>query len=273
MMIFDRIPFIFRYLIMEVFQNLKQLYSSFDQYLAEKSSPLSDLNIDELVSQVLLPGPFYHYILDSPTLTFDKCSASTQEILGTSLENKSLEVLFERVHPEDIPFVLSCEKYVADFISNKISPDKVTSYKFSYAFRVKGLNGTYRQFLVQNLTVKSTPNGSLLKVLGIHCDISHITNSNNYKLSITGINGEPSYLGININSADASESPATNNPFTIREMDVIRLLLQGYISKEIAEMLNISKETVDSHKKNALRKTKLKNSVQLATYCLQNSLI
>lgn len=45
--------------------------------------------------------------------------------------------------------------------------------------------------------------------------------------------------------------------FTAREIEILRLLAQGKISKEIAEILNISKLTVDSHRKNMINKLRL----------------
>jgi hypothetical protein len=45
-----------------------------------------------------------------------------------------------------------------------------------------------------------------------------------------------------------------NNPFTRREKEVLQLLDQGQSSKIIADELNISKSTVDTHRKNLLKK-------------------
>ena len=193
--------------------------------------------------------------------------------MGISLDNKSLQTLLDLVHPDDFPFVLACEEYVADFLMNKVSPEKVTHYKISYSVREKTKEGIYKQFLVQNIAIQTTEGGKLLKVLGIHCDISHITNSNNHKLSLTGLHGEPSFLGIDILNNYGTLDKQPNNPFSKREIEVIQLMLQGFLSKEIAEILNVSKETINSHKKNALRKSQSKNSVQLVSFCLRNSII
>lgn len=54
--------------------------------------------------------------------------------------------------------------------------------------------------------------------------------------------------------------------FTTREIEILRLLAQGKISKEISEMLQISKLTVDSHRKNMINKLRmLKNDDSIST--------
>ncbi len=60
---------------------------------------------------------------------------------------------------------------------------------------------------------------------------------------------------------------------TNREIEVLRLIVQGYLNKEIAEMLNISLNTVLTHRKNIINKTGIKTVSGLTFYCLRNGLI
>jgi two-component system nitrate/nitrite response regulator NarL len=53
---------------------------------------------------------------------------------------------------------------------------------------------------------------------------------------------------------------------TPKEMEVLAYILGGMIAKEIADAMNISKHTVDSHKKNIMQKTGLHKDTQLAVY-------
>lgn len=50
---------------------------------------------------------------------------------------------------------------------------------------------------------------------------------------------------------------------TSREKEILQLISNGYSSKMIATKLNISEETVVSHRKNLLRKFKAKNTAEL----------
>jgi DNA-binding NarL/FixJ family response regulator len=60
-----------------------------------------------------------------------------------------------------------------------------------------------------------------------------------------------------------------NIPLTDREIEIIQLLIQGKTSKEISEILFISKNTVDTHRRNILEKSNLKNTPELIRLCLQ----
>ena len=48
-----------------------------------------------------------------------------------------------------------------------------------------------------------------------------------------------------------------------REKEVLKLIVQGHTSKKIADMLNISKLTVDTHRKHIQHKLEVSNMVEL----------
>ncbi len=60
---------------------------------------------------------------------------------------------------------------------------------------------------------------------------------------------------------------------TEREIDVLKLIIQEKTSKEIAEQLNISKQTVDTHRKRIMQKTEVKGIIGLVKFAYANDLI
>jgi DNA-binding NarL/FixJ family response regulator len=60
---------------------------------------------------------------------------------------------------------------------------------------------------------------------------------------------------------------------TPREIQLIRLLAEGYHTREIAPKLYISEKTVERHKSNILRKLKVKNTAHLIRVVLEKGLI
>ena len=60
---------------------------------------------------------------------------------------------------------------------------------------------------------------------------------------------------------------------TPREREVIRLIAMEYTGKEIAKELFISQNTVETHRKNLLRKLKVRNTVGLVKYAMKHDLI
>jgi DNA-binding NarL/FixJ family response regulator len=63
------------------------------------------------------------------------------------------------------------------------------------------------------------------------------------------------------------------DPLTKREMEILRLICDGFSSKDISEKLFISINTVETHRKRILLKLNVKNSVGVVKYALENHII
>jgi DNA-binding NarL/FixJ family response regulator len=74
------------------------------------------------------------------------------------------------------------------------------------------------------------------------------------------------------NMLDENSDAAKINSLTIREIQIIDLIKQGYTSLQIAESLEISKATVEAHRYNILKKLKLKNSTSLINFVHENKM-
>ncbi|WP_461788989.1 response regulator transcription factor [Pedobacter sp.] len=58
-----------------------------------------------------------------------------------------------------------------------------------------------------------------------------------------------------------------------RELEIIQLITEEYSNEEIAKKLAISKRTVETHRKNIFKKTKVKSVVGLVMLAVKNNLI
>jgi DNA-binding NarL/FixJ family response regulator len=67
--------------------------------------------------------------------------------------------------------------------------------------------------------------------------------------------------------------PITNSTLTGRETEVIILIALEYSGKEISEKLFISTNTVETHRKNIMKKLNAKNSITLVKFAINNKLI
>jgi len=70
-----------------------------------------------------------------------------------------------------------------------------------------------------------------------------------------------------------SKSTSTKAKLTNRELEIIKLVSEGFMNKEISDKLNISIRTVDSHKSNIMQKLELKSSVDIVKYAIKNNII
>lgn len=66
--------------------------------------------------------------------------------------------------------------------------------------------------------------------------------------------------------------PPTEQPLTEREMEVLKLIAQGYSNREIGERIHLSERTVAKYTSNVLDKLHLANRTQAALYALRKGI-
>jgi DNA-binding NarL/FixJ family response regulator len=69
------------------------------------------------------------------------------------------------------------------------------------------------------------------------------------------------------------KTKTTWDTVTQREREVLKLLAEGYLNKEIAEFLHISVKTVEKHRANIMNKLDLHNASALTAYAIEKGLV
>jgi two-component system response regulator NreC len=67
-----------------------------------------------------------------------------------------------------------------------------------------------------------------------------------------------------------------NDPYeqlTDREREMLKLVVEGYKTRQIAEMLNITLKTVEGHKTSLMKKLGIHNNLELVKYALRQGII
>ena len=64
-----------------------------------------------------------------------------------------------------------------------------------------------------------------------------------------------------------------NNPLTKREQEILKWIAEEYSNSEIADKLFISVRTVETHRKNMMRKLNINNTISLIKYAIKIGLI
>jgi len=227
-----------------------------------KPTNLPQLNFNEIISSVFSVGPSYHYIIDFYDMSIINMSSGFFDAHGIApQEIKHINDILALIHAEDMNFVSKAEKKTLGYIYDTLGAEKFTRYKASYNFRFKKADGSYGLFNHQSLILTLDENSNFIKSLKIHTDISHLTDKNNYKASLIGLMGEPSFLNMEV--LDDRAKLAFENSFSKREIEIIRLIAAGRQTKEIAAQLNIALDTVKAHRKNILAKSGCKNMAEL----------
>ncbi|SHM34770.1 response regulator [Flavobacterium chilense] len=76
------------------------------------------------------------------------------------------------------------------------------------------------------------------------------------------------------NNPKLNKNLNVDNPIlSAREIEIITLISLEYSGKEISEQLFISVNTVETHRKNIMKKLKTKSTIGLVKYALKNNLI
>ncbi len=249
-----------------IFDNVKKTWHE----IAKDGSGNTDFNFELEVYKKLLgifhPGNYYYYVFNCTTTSVEFFSDGIKEVLGLTAEEEfTIEYLLSIIHPEDLSYFIDFEKQVTQFF-NQIAVEKVLKYKVTYDYRVKHRDGRYIRLLQQVITIQSDEYGGVIRVLGIHTDISHLKKTNGSTLSFIGLEGEPSFNDFRVGLPSSRKTILTK-----QEMQILKLLVQGKTSKEIAALLFISRLTVDGHRKNMLRKANCKSTVELITKSLNEN--
>lgn len=72
-------------------------------------------------------------------------------------------------------------------------------------------------------------------------------------------------------AADDVESGITS--LTAREREIVQLLAEGKLNKEVADILGISVKTVETHRTNIMRKLRFHSISELVRYAIRNKLV
>ena len=72
---------------------------------------------------------------------------------------------------------------------------------------------------------------------------------------------------------DASGAHPPDDPLSPRESEILKLVAEGFTTKQIAQMLFIAEKTVERHRANILDKLGMRDRVQLTRYAIRRGLI
>ena len=71
---------------------------------------------------------------------------------------------------------------------------------------------------------------------------------------------------------DDQTEDKTHAVLTSREIEILKLYVEGLINKEISDKLDISIRTVETHKNHIMRKLGLKSTVELVKFAIRNKI-
>jgi len=202
----------------------------------------------------------FFYIADVITIKILFTSKGSMDMIGVEPIDVSFYTFMEMVHPDDIQRLnlgrASVFKVAQElFIAEKGYKIMSTNYRF------RNTKGNYSNILVQCYLYYTTIPYKTVYFLKIH------TNIDNLKKPVYGYHF---YNGGDISYFRYPDLDLLNvgNVFSRREFEIIKLIEKEFSSEDIGKQLFVSRHTVDTHRRNILRKTN-KNHISELIYELK----
>jgi PAS domain S-box-containing protein len=192
------------------------------------------------------------YLLDLETNTYKWSNKNYMHILGYTEDevcSNALEFAETFYHPDD--------KY--------LMKERLDSFKknnrvvWSGVNRVKHKEGHWVWLLSKIIVFKRNGNGDPKELLGLVVDATESFETRNQAVEL-------------FKEKSRDKNQLFIEKLTERELDIVKMIAQGYTYKEIAEQLYIQPDTVNKHRKNILDKLDLKNIASLVSFATENGL-
>ena len=238
-----------------------QEFNKMFKWFANESAPglmRSEFEFYKKLWNFFLVGDSYYFLINHHSLTFEFVSKEVEDIMGYLPSEFDIPFMNGKIHADDRSWFLAFGNSMVDFFT-QLPVDKLMKYKVRYDIRFRKKNGDYARILYQGILLEHDERGRILRSLGVHSDITYLKQEGRPILSFIGMEGEPSYLDVASNNIFIE----SKEDLTRREKQVLKLLIEGKLSKEISSILKISKQTVDTHRKNMLHKKNLSNTGEL----------
>lgn len=202
-------------------------------------------------------GKFYWNLASVPESVIVGAGGALEELTGhpeSAWLGSAPAFSLQHFLPGDVPYVMS---YVMKFDQylQQLPPERRGNARASIYARIIVPGGMVKWFCIQYPGVHYDEDGRLIYILAVCSDISHIKNDDRppfMSILDTALGEQETFL---CHSPDTELKPQQASPrLTEREREIIALLAKGMSSKQISAQLFISKNTVDNHRQNLLKK-------------------
>lgn len=189
---------------------------------------------------------------------YDFASSGFSELFGYKQEwlnsiEKHGDFFEDMTHPYDLDELMKMQINHSRFIYS-LAPQNRNDYSNTYKFRMRNAQNKYLNVMSRQRVIQQDANGKAWIILG---EINILPDQRQLEevqgITVNLITGQIITPFTNINK---------DNPLSDREIVILKLVQSGYLSKEIADKLCISLNTVNNHRKNILRKLQVTNSIE-----------
>lgn len=166
---------------------------------------------------------------------------------------------FSLIHPDDIPVILDTyKKSFAYILSLPIEERK--DYKAILNFRIRNNKNTYIGVILQLVILELDQKGNIWLVLILDDILPDKVKFNKVNRRLVNIKTGKFCLFRNETQNNIKSTLSS------RELDILGLASKGFVSKEIADKLFVSVNTVNNHRQKILEKINATNITEAVTF-------
>jgi DNA-binding CsgD family transcriptional regulator len=181
-----------------------------------------------------------------------------------AMDSEGNDYFNSRIHPDD--FVQLLKNGIETFrLYYSLSNTEKVQVKSISEYRIKNGEGKYIRVIEQHQVLELDKSGNVWLSLGI-MDVS--PNQENYNSVHSSI--------INFKTGEVYQIKPGNQPaveLSAREKQILGLIKDGYLSKEISGKLLISVHTVNTHRQRILQKLNANNSLEAVRFAAELGLL
>ena len=244
-----------------ILENIKNTYQDIFKSYYNASLEEHINKIIELDAYLPYSSTFF-CITNTQNLSFEYISKNMAACLGldySMMKSKGMNYFWSRMHPDDLEPWLQALNELMKFTLSNIEVEERAKMSYTWNYRIKNGNDVY-----VNIIQNTTP-------LEFDVNDKPIIGLAHYTVLDSKIKLQVSATAKLLNQNNEYETKYFNNfsqkllsdGISNRERDVVRLLVLNYSSKEIADKLNISSNTVDTHRRNILKKLNITSTGEL----------
>ena len=189
----------------------------------------------------------FFYVGDLPKMEIIFTSKRSTQMIGIKPEDLRPNHFLEASHPDDLKKV-SLGRVKLFKMAHNVSVAKGGASLLSTNFRIRNAEGSYSNMLMQLYVFYSKLPYESTFLVKVHTNIDWCCKLKKGYHYYTG--DDLSYFRY-----PDEELLMTGIPLTNREFDIISLIASGLNSEHISEKLFLSRETVNTHRRNILKKS------------------
>ena len=163
------------------------------------------------------------------------------------------------IHPDDLQIVMDSYLRFLNFFLN-LPVEERKNYKFILNFRQRDKYGKYLNVILQLVVLELDKKGNVWLILFLDDLLPD-------KISFEGVNRRLIHIKTGKICLFKDELDSNKKTFlSTREVEVLGLVSKGFASKEIADKLFLSINTVNNHRQNILEKVGATNTSEAVNY-------